>query len=122
MKTKSFIKNTVAVLILTAATQCTSDLAKLNIDPTAASADNFNPNYMLTTCQVEYTGSADFSYETWRAQLIHFSVMMQHFSHVATYWVGDKYLLNQTYSEAYFIEAYAGGGANIGQVENIVSL
>ncbi|MBS1681714.1 MAG: SusD/RagB family nutrient-binding outer membrane lipoprotein [Bacteroidetes bacterium] len=122
MKTKSFLRNTLAAVLLLSATQCTSDLAKLNIDPTSASADNFNPNFLMTTSQVEYTGSADYSYETWRAQLIHCSVMMQHFSHVATYWVGDKYLLNQTYAEAYFTDSYAGGGANLGQVNNIVAL
>lgn len=122
MKTKSFIKNTVAILVLLIATQCSSDLEKLNTDPTSASANNFNPNFLFTTAQVSYTGSADFSYETWRAQLIHFSVMMQHFSHVAGYWVGDKYLLNQAYNEAYFVEAFAGGGANLGQVQNIITV
>ncbi|GHM98685.1 hypothetical protein WSM22_01750 [Cytophagales bacterium WSM2-2] len=122
MKTKLFIRNTLVILVLLIATQCTSDLAKLNVDPTTATEDNFDPNFLLTTAQVSFTGSADFSYETWRAQLIHFSVMMQHFSHVAGYWVGDKYLLNQAYNEAYFIEAFAGGGANLGQVQNIVSV
>ena len=85
---------------------CTKKFEELNTDPTAAGADVFNPNFLLTTTQLRYTGSADFSYETWRAQLIHFSVAIQHFSHLATYWVGDKYLLNTVYTAAYFERAY----------------
>lgn len=122
MKTKSFIKNTVAILILFVATQCTSDLAKLNQDPTSVSADQFDPNYILTTSQVSYTGSADFSYETWRAQLIYCSTMIQHFATTIGYWAGDKYQLNQAYAESYFLEAYQYSGANLGQVNNAVIL
>jgi hypothetical protein len=86
---------------------CTKGFEKLNTDPTAAGPEDFNPNFLLTTSQLRYTGSEDFSYETWRAQLIHFSTMIQHFSHVAGYWVGDKYTLNTAYSAAYFERAYA---------------
>ena len=39
--------------------------------------------------------------------MIHFSTMIQHFSHVAGYWVGDKYTLNADYCAAYFERAYA---------------
>lgn len=108
--------------MLSVVAQCTSDLKQLNIDPTSSSLTSIDPNYLLTNCQVTYTGSADFSYETWRAQLIHFSTMMQHFSHVAGYWVGDKYLNNPTYQAAYFQCAYGGDGGDLGQIKNIVPL
>lgn len=122
MKTKSFMKNTLAILTLLIATNCTSDLAKLNSDPTAVGADQLDPNYILTTAQMSYTGSADFSYETWRAQLIYCSVMTQHFATTIGYWAGDKYQLNQAYAESYFLEAYQYSGANLGQVGNAVIL
>lgn len=104
---------TAAVILVTG---CTKKFEQLNTDPTAAGPNNFNPNFLLTTSQLRYTGSEDFSYETWRAQLIHFSVMMQHFSHLAGYWVGDKYTLNNAYSAAYFERAYAE------QVKHVVDL
>jgi hypothetical protein len=86
---------------------CTKNFEDINTDPTAAGPGVFNPNFLLTTSELRYTGSEDFSYETWRAQLIHFSTMIQHFSHVAGYWAGDKYTLNTDYNAAYFERAYA---------------
>ncbi|HEY0679442.1 MAG TPA: SusD/RagB family nutrient-binding outer membrane lipoprotein [Chitinophagaceae bacterium] len=95
---------------------CTKNFEDLNTDPTKAGPESFNPNFLLTTSQLRYTGSADFSYETWRAQLIHFSTMMQHFSHLAGYWVGDKYTINPDYNAAYFQRAYDE------QVKHVVDL
>ena len=95
---------------------CTKKFEELNTDPTKAGPESFNPNFLLTTTQIRYTGSADFSYETWRAQLIHFSTMMQHFSHLAGYWVGDKYLQNADYNAAYFQRSYDE------QVKHVVDL
>jgi hypothetical protein len=104
---KRFIRNiAILLLILGSATNCVDHLKELNVDPTAADADAFNPNFLLSSAQLRYTGSADFSYETWRAQLIHFSVMMQHFSTTLTYWVGDKYTVNTSYQYSYFQRAY----------------
>jgi hypothetical protein len=114
---KIYIKSVLVVALVAFSTvRCTDHFDALNTDPTAAGPEQFNPNFLLTTAQLRYTGSADFSYETWRAQLIHFSTMMQHFSHVATYWVGDKYLQNYDYNAAYFERAYDE------QVKHIVDL
>lgn len=85
---------------------CTKNFEEINTDPTAASAEQFDPNFLLTTSQLRYTGSADFSYETWRAQLIYFSTMTQHFSAVLGYWAGDKYTWNRGYASSYFERAY----------------
>jgi Starch-binding associating with outer membrane len=104
---KAIIKYTLATfLTLSVLAGCTKKFDQINTDPAAAGPSNFNPNFLLTTTQLRYTGSADFSYETWRAQLIHFSTMMQHFSHLAGYWVGDKYTQNNAYMSAYFERAY----------------
>lgn len=87
-------------------TSCTKDFDETNTDPTAYSPSNFDPNYLLTSAQLGYTGSFDFSYETWRANLIYASTMMQQLSTVVGYWAGDKYLLNADYTAAYWEKAY----------------
>lgn len=87
-------------------TACTKDFDELNTDPTAYNPTNFEPNYLLTTAQLAYTGSFDFSYETWRGNLIYSSTLMQQLSTVIGYWAGDKYLLNADYTAAYWIVAY----------------
>lgn len=85
---------------------CTENFEKLNTDPLRPDDNAFNPEFLLTGTQLAYTGSADFSYETWRTNLIYCSTMIQHFSHVAGYWVGDKYNLNAGYAASYFERAY----------------
>lgn len=85
---------------------CTKKFDELNTDPTAYSQSNFDPNYLLTTSQLAYTGSFDFSYETWRGNLIYASTLMQQLSTVIGYWAGDKYLLNEGYTAAYWQVAY----------------
>jgi hypothetical protein len=87
-------------------TSCTKKFDELNTDPTAYNPTNFEPNYLLTTAQLAYTGSFDFSYETWRGNLIYSSTMMQQLSTVIGYWAGDKYLLNADYTTAYWQVAY----------------
>ncbi len=87
-------------------TGCTKDFDKLNTDPTAYNPTNFEPNYLLTTSQLAYTGSFDFSYETWRGNLIYSSTLMQQLSTVIGYWAGDKYILNADYTAAYWQVAY----------------
>lgn len=107
MRLKIFQKIAPLFVVLFAATNCSDDLKKLNVDPTATSAESFNPNYMLSPAQLRYTGSIDFSYETWRAELIYFSTMMQHFATTIPYWAGDKYTVNTGYNWAYFEKSYA---------------
>lgn len=116
MKTTYLKALPVFIAALFFVTGCTKDFEEINTDPTAASASNFDPNYLLTTSQLTYTGSTDFSYETWRTNLIYLSTAMQQLSHVAGYWAGDKYLLNEAYTASYFERAYAE------QVKNIADL
>lgn len=108
MKIKS-IK--IAALILLAGTSllqsCTKDFEKINTDPVAYGPTNFDPNFTFTTSQLTYTGSIDFAYETWRANLIYAGTMMQGLSSVVSYWAGDKYLLTPWYTSAYWERAYA---------------
>lgn len=85
---------------------CTKDFGELNTNPTTYNNDNFNPNFLLTSAQLTYTGSTDFSYETWRGNLIYCSTMMQGFATTLGYWAGDKYTLNAAYASAYWDVAY----------------
>jgi len=94
------------VTILFLYSSCTKKFDKLNTDPTAYNPSNFEPNYLLTSAQLAYTGSFDFSYETWRGNLIYSSTLMQQLSTVVGYWAGDKYILNQNYTAAYWQVAY----------------
>ena len=103
-------------------TGCTKNFEKLNTDPTAFSATNFDPNYLLTTAQLDYTGSQDFSYDTWRADLIYSSVLIQGFATSIGYWAGDKYLANPEYTAAYWQSDNGADGAYAEQVKPIVDM
>lgn len=101
--------NILAFLLLTGTlsnTSCTKDFVAINTDPIAYGATNFDPNFVLSTAQLTYTGSIDFAYETWRTNLIYSGTMMQGLSTVISYWAGDKYLLTPWYTSAYWERAY----------------
>lgn len=106
MKTfrKSYIVLSVFGLALTSS--CTKDFQEINTDPVSVGQDKYDPNYLLSTSQLTYTGSTDFAYETWRGNLIYASTMMQGLSSVISYWAGDKYMLNEGYTAAYWEKAY----------------
>ena len=99
---------------------CTSRFDEINTNPSTYSQSSFDANYLLTTAQLGYSGSTDFAYDTWRGNLIYCSTMVQGFSTVLSYWAGDKYLLNEAYTAAYW-----GGttvGAYVEQVKPITDL
>jgi len=108
MKTKS-LKIMGLILVTGAAIfqSCTKDFEQINTDPVAYGPTNFDPNFTFSTAQLTYTGSIDFAYETWRANLIYAGTMMQGLSSVVSYWAGDKYLNTPWYTSAYWERAYA---------------
>lgn len=116
MKTNFLKTLSVAVAGVVLVAGCTKNFDKVNTNPAAYSQSSFDPNYVLTTTQLIYTGSIDFSYETWRGNLIYCSTFMQGLSSVVSYWAGDKYLLNEGYTSAYWQVAYPD------QVKNVVDL
>jgi len=105
---KTIIKLYVSLLLsgLILISGCTKEFEKINTDPLSVSQDQNNPNYLLSTAQLTYTGSIDFAYETWRGNLIYASTIMQGMSSVIGYWAGDKYMLNEGYTTAYWEKAY----------------
>jgi len=119
---KKLIYSSLLTMGLLVASSCTKNFDKLNTDPTAFSATNFDPNYLLTTAQLNYTGSQDFSYDTWRADLIYCSDMIQGFATSIGYWAGDKYLANPEYTAAYWQSDNGADGAYSEQVKPIVDM
>lgn len=112
--------------VVLSTTGCRKDFEKINTNPSTYNQGNFDPNYVLTSAQLGYSGSSDFSYDTWRANLIYCSTMMQGLSTVISYWAGDKYILNAGYTAAYWGFAgstpTAGDGAYPEQVRPIVDV
>lgn len=120
---KRFIKpmiSSMAAMTLLLVTSCTKDFEKINTDPIAYGKENWDPNYTLSSAQLFYTGSFDFAYDTWRGNLIYSATMMQGLSTVVSYWAGDKYILNEGYTAAYWGNSTVG--AYIEQVRNIVDV
>ncbi|SMO55340.1 SusD/RagB family nutrient-binding outer membrane lipoprotein [Solitalea koreensis] len=98
---------TITAIIMGVITSCTKDFQSVNTDPTTVPADEVDPSLLLSNVELTYTGSTDFSYETWRANLIYCSVMMQQLSSVNGYWVGDKSRRNDAYLSAYWEKSYS---------------
>ncbi|MZQ47734.1 MAG: SusD/RagB family nutrient-binding outer membrane lipoprotein [Bacteroidales bacterium] len=94
---------------------CTKDFDKINTNPTTYNAAEFDPNYLLTSTQLDYAGMTATG-DAIRGNFIYSSTMIQGLASVLDFWVGDKYLLNEQYSGAYFEGAYQT------QVKKIVDL
>lgn len=84
---------------------CTSDFEELNTDKNSSSKETYVPVYHLTRSQLEYSGNSDFSYDTWRVNIIYSSMMMQHLAN-ASWYAGDKYMQNDGWASATFDVAY----------------
>ncbi len=98
------------VLLVTA---CDDGFADMNVNPSAAS--QIKAEYKFTAMQLQTAGGR---YESWRANLIYCSTMMQHFAATAGYWTGDKYTLNEGYSASLMDRYY---GAPVKSVEDILN-
>ncbi|HEX6193387.1 MAG TPA: SusD/RagB family nutrient-binding outer membrane lipoprotein [Chitinophagaceae bacterium] len=84
---------------------CTKNFEELNTDPNSVPASNYPPVYNLTKSQLEYTGNNDFSYETWRVNIIYCGMMMQQLANTSWY-AGDKYMQNDAWANSYFEVSY----------------
>lgn len=95
----------VATVTIVAGAGCTKNFEELNTDPNSVTINNYPPVYNLTRAQLEYTGNNDFSYETWRVNIIYCGMMMQQLAN-ASWYAGDKYFQNDAWANAYFDVAY----------------
>ena len=55
---------------------CTKNFDEINTNPNTYTQASYDPNYLLTSAQLTYTGSTDFAFETWRGNLIYCSGFM----------------------------------------------
>lgn len=85
---------------------CTGDFDEINTDPTAATADDFDANYLLSEAQYEYSN-------TGYSQLLFESMWIQAFASTYSYYSnGDKYSASSSlisYENRIFDEDYAAG-------------
>ena len=95
----------VALLFAAVVAGCDSGLSEMNVDPTQATAEQMEPQFLFTTAQLRTSGG---QYESWRANLIYSSTIVQHLASVYGYWSGDKYSYNPDYSAALFDSYYPG--------------
>jgi hypothetical protein len=98
-------KIAVAITAVILVSGCTKKFEELNTDPNSVTINNYNPLYHLTQSQLQYTGNSDFSYETWRVNIIYSGMMMQQLAN-ASWYAGDKYMQNQAWAQAYWDVAY----------------
>ncbi|MCG8326081.1 MAG: SusD/RagB family nutrient-binding outer membrane lipoprotein [Chitinophagales bacterium] len=99
MKFSKYILLIAALMIVH--TSCDDGFDELNVNPTAGS--EIDPNFQFTWVQLRTSGGR---YENWRANLIYSSMMMQHLASTCSYWTGDKYTYNGSYSSSLFDRAY----------------
>jgi hypothetical protein len=85
---------------------CKKDLLKTNTDPNAVSVDVFDPNNILTTTQLYYTGSTDNAIEVEETEIQGAGCFIQHWASTSGYYFGDKYLLSPGGWGSYFDHAY----------------
>jgi len=96
------MKKTIYIILLFALvfSACDDGFDELNVNPTKPS--QIDVRNKMTAVELYTSGRR---YESWRANLIYSSTMMQHFASTAGYWSGDKYTWNRGYA-ASLIDAY----------------
>lgn len=88
------------LVILFSITACTKDFDELNTNPSSLAVDKFNPNYLLTSAQLAFSGSSDRAFDTWRSNIQNTSSFMQHFASIGAVadHPGDKYIYVEDYN------------------------
>jgi hypothetical protein len=94
MKFKSIYFIIIAFIIL-AASSCKKDLADANTNPNQITAEKYDPNLLLTTVQLAYTGSTNFGGSAWATKWGAVGCFIQHSASTNPgFYYGDKYLNN----------------------------
>jgi hypothetical protein len=108
MKSRSKYIIASVIMVITIAS-CKKDLLKTNTDPNAVSVDVFDPNNILTTTQLYYTGSTDNAIEVEETEIQGAGCFIQHWASTSGYYFGDKYLLSPGGWGSFFDHAYTYG-------------
>jgi hypothetical protein len=95
MKIKNIYLIAITASILIAASSCKKDLAKANINPDAITGATVDPNILLTTVQLSYTGAPTEGGSVWATKWGGVGMFIQHVASTNTgFYYGDKYLNN----------------------------
>jgi hypothetical protein len=106
-----------AAFLMIVLVSCKKELLDANTNPTATIGSNYDPNFLLTTTQLMYTGSTDFGAENWQTEWGEIAGFIQHVASTNTaYYSGDKYLNSVGNFGVYFDHSY------IYQVQPVVEL
>ena len=98
-------------------TACEKDFTKENTNPTTVPADQFNPNFLLSTVQLNYNGSQEYQGENWTTEWGGIAGFIQHTASTNTsFYYGDKYLYSSGSFGTYFVQGYPS------QVQPVVEL
>jgi hypothetical protein len=92
-----------ALLLLTCSS-CVKELAKANINPTASTAGDYDPNLLLTEVQLNYCGSQ--AGENWATEWGGLGGFIQQTASLDGFYPGDKYLNSISGYGGYFDQQY----------------
>lgn len=98
-----------AVMLMAFASCSKEHLLKVNTDPNSVSVDVFDPNNILTTTQLYYTGSTDNAIEVEETEIQGAGCFIQHWASTSGYFFGDKYLFSPGGWSSFFDHAYTYG-------------
>ena len=105
MKRSSGFILSIAIIALVFAS-CKKDLLSTNTDPNSVSVDVFDPNNILTSAQLFYTGSSDNGIEVEETEIQGAGAFIQHWASTSGYFFGDKYLFSPGGWGSYFDHTY----------------
>jgi hypothetical protein len=91
-------------LLLLASASCVKELTKANVNPTASTANNYDPNLLLTEVQLNYCGSQ--AGENWATEWGGLGGFIQQTASLDGFYPGDKYLNNVSGYGQYFDQQY----------------
>lgn len=114
------IISTLAIACLVTVTSCTKDFDKINTNPVTNISDKFNPNFVLSSAQLNYTGSLDLAYDSFRSNFSLAGPIVQALANCTQEWRGDKYLIFEEHTAAYW--GTGSVGSYIEQIRNIVDV
>ena len=109
MKFKTIYLIATAAVIIMAAGSCKKDLTQANTNPDQITGGQVNPNLLLTTVQLAYTGAPTEGGSVWATKWGGVGMFIQHVASTNTgFYYGDKYLNNigamgETFQDNYTI-------------------
>jgi hypothetical protein len=94
MKFKNIYLTATVAFIMVAAGSCKKELARVNTNPDQITADKVDPNLLLTTVQLQYTGAPTEGGSVWVTKWGAVGCFIQHVASTGGFYYGDKYLNN----------------------------